>query len=81
MTQYAINLKYLNNDKNEKLFFFDNSNNKKIKDIKEFINSFNNSICSCMIDIPNYKYNGDTELKLISKNSTIDIKQILATCT
>ena len=55
MTKYKINLKYLNN-LSENLFFFDNNNNKKVKDLKEYITCFDNSICSCMIIIPKNDY-------------------------
>ena len=41
MTKYKINLKYLNN-LSENLFFFDNNNNKKVKDLKEYITCFDN---------------------------------------
>lgn len=52
MTKYLIILQYYNSENSEKLIFFDNGNNKKIIDIKEFINSFNNLICSCMLAVP-----------------------------
>ena len=85
MTKYLIILQYYNSENSEKLIFFDNGNNKKIIDIKEFINSFNNLICSCMLAVPKKTsffffrkdeyYNDDTELKKISNNDIIIIIQ------
>ena len=51
MNKYVIKFKYSNRGNIENLFFFDNNNNKKVRDIKEFINCFDNSICSCMLSV------------------------------
>lgn len=85
MTKYLIILQYYNSENSENLIFFDNNDNKKIIDIKEFITSFNNLICSCMLVVPKKKsffffgkdeyYNDDTELKKISNNDIITIIQ------
>ena len=86
MTKYTIKLQFYNSDNYEKLIFFDNNNNKKIKDIKEFIISFNDLICSCMLIIPKKRasffffgkdeyYDDETYLKEIPNNQTINIIQ------
>ena len=88
MPKYHINLRYYNNPNSENLFFIDHNNNKKIKDLKEFITSFNNLICSCMLEIQNKSslfpndeyYSDDIELKKISKNSQISIIQMSKEC-
>lgn len=91
MTKYSIKLQFYNSDNCEKLIFFDNDNNKKIKDIKEFIISFNDLICSCMLIIPKKKtsffffgkdeyYDDETYLKEIPKNQKINIIQYSNQC-
>ena len=85
MTKYIINLQAYNSKNYEELIFFDNNNNKKIKDIKEFITCFNNLICSCMLIVQKKKsffffgqdeyYNDETYLKDIGNNNSINIIQ------
>jgi hypothetical protein len=78
----------------ENLNYYDNKNNKKIKDLKDFITYFNDNLCSCMLKLYNiefkfmssdYKeYTGDNEdeltLKNVNKDSKIAIMKIKETC-
>jgi len=91
MSKYTIIFKYINSDNYENFIFY-NNNNRKIRDIKEFINNFDNSICPCMLEakiqvnfflgftkLENVK--DETELKLITENSKIFIIQKTINCT
>ena len=90
MPKYHIDLRYYDSQYSENLFFIDHNDNKKIKDLKEFITSFNDLICSCMLVIQNKSsffsfqndeyYNDDIELKKISKNRKISIIQNSKKC-
>ena len=91
MSKYTIIFKYIKSDNYENFIFY-NNNNRKIRDIKEFINNFDNSICPCMLDAE-IKIKGflgfkklenakdETELKLIPENSKIFIEQKRKNCT
>ncbi len=91
MSKYTIIFKYINRDNYENFVFY-NNNNRIIRDIKEFINNFDNSICPCMLDakiqvnffigftkLENAK--DETELKLIPEKSKIFIIQERINCT
>ena len=92
MSKYTIIFKYIKSDNYENFIFYNNNNNRKIRDIKEFINNFDNSICPCMLDAE-IKIKGflgfkklenakdETELKLIPENSKIFIEQKRKNCT
>ena len=98
MTKYSVIFgEMINTEKPsilEKLNYYDNKNNKKIKDLKDFITYFNDNLCSCMLKLYNiefkfmssdYKeYTGDNEdeltLKNVNKDSKIAIMKIKETC-
>ena len=86
MSKYKVNLKYYLSDNIDVLSFYDNNNNKRIKDIKELINSYNNLICPCMLIIPkksnlNEYFEDDAELNMAFEKSIINIFQISDICT
>ena len=98
MTKYSVIFGEMINtekpSKLENLNYYDNKNNKKIKDLKDFITYFNDNLCSCMLKLYNieskfmlsdYKeYTGDNEdeltLKNVNKDSKIAIMKIKETC-
>ena len=98
MTKYSVIFGEIINtekpSKLENLNYYDNKNNKKIKDLKDFITYFNDNLCSCMLKLYNiefkfmssdYKeYTGDNEdeltLKNVNKDSKIAIMKIKETC-
>lgn len=89
MSKYIIWFKYYNNNNYERLVFF-NNNDKKISDLKEFINCFDNSICPCMLNVKTQKrflnnkseeYKDEIKLRSIPNNSQIYVEQKDNKCT
>ena len=81
MTKYIIRFKYFKSDNYEQFHFYDNHNDKTIRDVKEFINCFDNSICPCMLNIlPNSDYNDENKLNTIFEKKIINIEQKYKKC-
>lgn len=90
MSKYIILFKYYNNNNYERLVFF-NNNDKKISDLKKFINCFDNSICPCMLNVKkaqkrfsnnkSEEYKDEIELRSIPNNSYIYVEQKDNKCT
>ena len=98
MTKYQIFFGERTEDnefnKIEKILYIDNTGNKKIKDLKDFITCYNDAICSCMLkyyqmesglmknNYKEYEKSNEDELKLkdININSSIAIMKIKDYC-
>ena len=84
MSKYTIFFKYYKNNNYERLVFF-NNNDKKISDLKEFINCFDNSICPCMLNVKktqkrffnnkSEEYKDEIKLRSIPNNSFLYVEQ------